>query len=314
MSVLFWILLAVGSAFLMMASSRFAINNSVAVAENLNISPFIIGITLVAVGTDAPEIINSIISSYLGKGDINVGDSIGSVFTQSSLVLGLFPFITGVPIMIEKKEILTTAILTVLALLAGMYLMNDSSLGHLDGIILVVLWLVTSFIAWKFQISPKIPMKEISPQSRKILTHIILALAAFGVVGIAASGLIKSIVALSTRFGVPEYILSFFGASLGTSLPELAVEFAALRRNQRQLALGDVFGSCLVDATLSIGIGPLIFSNNISSTFALRGSTMAIIAILIPTLILSLRKKHDRLSGSALIVLYLAAYFFIIQK
>lgn len=311
MSPLFWFFLAVGSAFLMMASSRFAIKNSVTVAEKLNVSPFLIGITLVAVGTDTPEIINSIISSYLGKGDINVGDSIGSVFTQSTLILGLFPIVAGTTIFVERLEIFLISSLSIISLVIGLFLLSDSQVTRIDASILLFLWFFFTGIAWYFQKSLLDPVGDLGGTTRNVITHVVLALTAFGVVGIAASGLIRSIVALSSQLGIPEYILSFFGASLGTSLPELAVEFTALRKNQRQMAFGDVFGSCLVDSTLSLGIGPLLFPTFISANFAVKGSAIAIVGLFIAGILLVFRKKHDLISAALLIGLYMASYFFL---
>lgn len=155
------------------------------------------------------------------------------------------------------------------------------------------------------------PVSELREPTRSTLSHVILALTAFAIVGLAASGLIKSIIAISSHFGVPEYILSFFGAAIGTSLPELAVEFTALKRNQRQMALGDIFGSCLVDASLSIGIGPLLFPTTVSANLALKGSMLAIAALVVAGTLLSLRQKHDKFSGATLIIIYLFGYFIL---
>ncbi|MGE4158013.1 MAG: hypothetical protein AB7F75_02825, partial [Planctomycetota bacterium] len=147
-----WVALAVGSAIVMMAASRNGIRNSVEVAERLHVSPFIIGITLVALGTDCPEITNSIVSSYLGKGDINVGDSIGSVFTQCALILGLFPFVAGGTIAIDRKEIMLTMSFSIFSLSCGSWLMRDALISHGDGLALLVLWILGSGLVWRLQV------------------------------------------------------------------------------------------------------------------------------------------------------------------
>jgi cation:H+ antiporter len=94
MTLPLWLLPGIASAIVIMAESRIALRHAVAIAEGLRVPPFLVGNTLVALGTDTPEIVNSIISSYLGHGDSNVGDSIVSVSTHGSLVLGLFAFVT----------------------------------------------------------------------------------------------------------------------------------------------------------------------------------------------------------------------------
>lgn len=118
----------------------------------------------------------------------------------------------------------------------------------IDALVLITLWALSTVVIWYFQSAPTEQLGENHTSARSTLMHVILALGAFAVVGLAATGLIKLIVVISGQLGIPEYILSFFGTSIGTSLQELAVEFTALRRNQRQLALGDVLGSCLVES------------------------------------------------------------------
>jgi len=84
-SLALWILVGIASTVIMMAASRFALRHAVVVAEKLRLPPFLVGVSLVALGTDAPGIVNSLVSCYLGHGGINLGDSIGSVFPQGSL-------------------------------------------------------------------------------------------------------------------------------------------------------------------------------------------------------------------------------------
>ncbi|MBM3997486.1 MAG: hypothetical protein FJ303_25570 [Planctomycetes bacterium] len=109
------VLAGVAAVVVMMAASRFAIHHAVAVAEKLNLPPFLIGSTLVAIGTDVPELVNSLVASYLGHGDINVGDSTGSIFTQGSM-LGVFPFVSGATIAVQRRDIILVPSLTILAL------------------------------------------------------------------------------------------------------------------------------------------------------------------------------------------------------
>ena len=101
------------------------------------------------------------------------------------------------------------------------------------------------------------------------------------------------------------YIVGFLGAALGTSLPELIVDITALRRGQRDLAIGDVFGSSLVDATLSIGIGPIVAPTFVDQALGVRGGLVALGAVLFVTVLLGLRRRHTRLTGVVLIGLYL---------
>lgn len=100
-------------------------------------------------------------------------------------------------------------------------------------------------------------------------------------------------------------------ASIGTSLPELVVEISAVRRGQWDLAVGDAIGSSFVDATLSLGIGPLIAPIVVSAGVAVSGSLVASAAIGLALLVLMQRRVHDRRSGAVLIGIFLVAYLFI---
>ncbi|MBM3997487.1 MAG: hypothetical protein FJ303_25575 [Planctomycetes bacterium] len=116
---------------------------------------------------------------------------------------------------------------------------------------------------------------------------------------------------LTTRHspGVPEYILSFFVASIGTSLPELVVELTAISKGQNEIAIGDALGSCLVDGSLSIAIGPLLFPTEVTMSLVVRGAAIAASTMVLIVLLVGLRGKLDRLAGAALLGAYVAAYF-----
>ncbi len=117
---------------------------------------------------------------------------------------------------------------------------------------------------------------------------------------------------LARRLEVPEYILAFFLASVGTSLPELVVDVTAVRQGRTQLAVGDALGSSFVDSTLSIAAGPIMIPVAVSTDLVLRGSIAAAVAIGAVTVILGARRRHDPPSGLILIALYLAFYVVIL--
>jgi cation:H+ antiporter len=294
----------VGVAF-MVAASRFAIQHAFALAEKLHAPPFLVGITLVAVGTDMPEMFNSIVASYLGHGDINFGDSVGSVFTQGSII-GLFPFVAGTALRVERRDVILLPGLTIIGLAIGLLLMADGRFGRLDAVILIFTWLVLTGVAWRCGTAP--PEAPTGAVAGGALPHAVLALLALAAVGVGAAVVVLAIAAVSATIGVPEYVLSFFGSSIGTSLPELAVELTAIRRGQWQIAMGDALGSCLVDSSLSVAAGPLLFPTAVTTSLAVRGAIIAGATMLLVGLLLGTRRKLDRASGAVLLVAYLLAY------
>jgi cation:H+ antiporter len=305
------ILVAVLSAIVMMAASRVALRHAVALSTKLAVPPFVIGITLLAVGTDIPEITSCIVAARLGHGDFVLGDAIGSVFTQASFVLGAFPLIAGSAFAVSRREVLLLPALTIAGLLLGLWVIQDGSMSRVDAALMLLAWIAATALVWNLRETlPDIPPRAVEPGSAAY--HAFLSLLALAVVGAASVFLVRSVVAISASFGVPQYLISFFGASVGTSLPELVVEWTALRRRLRELALGDVLGSCLVDSTLSIGIGPLLFPVAVSAGLATRGASLALLTMLLVALLLGSRRRHDLWSGILLLIAYLCGYLFLL--
>lgn len=303
--VALWTAVAISGFGLAIVSGRWAVRHATMLASGLDIPPFIIAITLVAIGTDIPEILNSVIASVAGHGDLNVGDSIGSVVCQVSLVLGLLPFAGG-SFEVGPSRSSTVILLTIVALALGAVLVSDGELSRIDAIGLITAWLAATAISWRF--APPRAEPVMIERARRGFYHGALLLAALLLVGAGAGAAVKAMVELSALIGVPEYLIAFFGSSIGTSMPELIVDITALRRGQRDLAFGDVVGSCLVDSTLSVGIGPLIVPTAVTAALAVRGAGVAMAAMLLAGLIIWIRGRHDRWSGAFLIALYLAAY------
>jgi cation:H+ antiporter len=300
-----WIALLVIGFTVAFFASRRAVSHASALAFGLRVRPFLIGVTLLAIGTDLPEIANSIVASVSGHGDINVGDSIGSSVTQVTLILGLLPFLGGA-FTAGPSRVLAIGSLTVVALGIGAFLMRDGYLSRADGTVLAIAWLISSFIVWRK--APPAAQPEVIVPSRRKSYHALATLGYMILVVAGATAAVQAFVKLAEAFSVPEYLMTFFIASIGTSLPELIVSVTALRRGERDLAIGDILGASLIDATLSIGIGPVIAPTLISSTLAVRGSLFAMAALATVTLLLSVVRRHDWKTGIVLLSVYALMY------
>lgn len=301
---------AVGAGFAVtILASRRAVVDAAALAAGSRIPPFIVGITLLAIGTDLPEIANSIAASIAGHGDINVGDSVGSAVTQVSLVLGLLPILGGA-FVVGRRRVARVGGATVGALVMGALLMTDGFLSRTDAVLLIVAWLLGSLLVW-LDLPPE-AQPSLQVEARHKLTRIVTALVSLAVVALGATAAVWGLATIAEELEVPEYLVAFFLASIGTSLPELVVDLTAIRAGQRDLAVGDALGSSLVDSTLSIAVGPLIAPVAVTTTLVVRGSLIAAGFIGIVVLLLSLRRRHDRVSGVALLALYALFYVAVI--
>lgn len=299
------LLLLGGLAVALVASGR-AITHARVLAAQLGAPAFVVGVALVAIGTDLPEIANSIASHLQGEGDINVGDSVGSTLTQYTLVLGLFPLVVAA-IPIDRRSVLLVSGLTMAGLALTTLFVADGSLGRWEGGVLVACWGVFTWVVVRFlpHLLPEVPP---AASARSALARVAIILVALAFVGLGATVAVRALVRLAAVVGVPEFVLAFFGASLGTSAPEIVVDVTALLRGAPGIALGDALGSSLVDASLSIGVGPIAAPAPVTTRLAVTGSLYALLAVAAVGGLLALRRRHDRLSAAVLMGLYALAY------
>lgn len=291
----------VGGLTVAVVASQYALRSAISLSQRLGLSRFVIGVTVMAIGTDLPEIANSIIASATGHGDVNVGDSIGSTVTQLTLIVGLL-CLTG-RLEGDRTFVLVSGALIVTALATATYLLSDDFFSRADGLTLVLAWaLGTLYIGSRTQ------MVEIAAMTRRadVGTAMVL-LGALAVVAAGAYVAVHSFIEGAEQLGMPEFLTSFFVLSLGTSLPELVIASNALRRGESGLALGDLIGASFVDSTLSLGIGPLLFPVALSGSAA-RGSLIATFVAATAIALLARSVVYPRSTGIALITLYALLY------
>ncbi|TXT61265.1 MAG: Inner membrane protein YrbG [Promethearchaeota archaeon] len=306
-------LILIGSIILMIFSSNVAVKHSAALASSLGISSLIIGITLVSIGTDVSEIFNSIISCALGHGDIDVADSVGSDLTQLTLVFGLLPIICG-SFMVNRKQFLIIGSCEVLSLILIFTVVEKGYFTRLDALFMMlsfIFYMMVTYNVTKSDMLTKVDLMihEDHDHSFKRRVHfLVFAIIGFGGVTISSYLIVQSIIYLSTRFNISEFILSFFLLSIGTSLPELSVDITALRKKEYTLAIGDIIGSCIVDSTISIAIGQFLFPQSVSAHLAIPAILYTIIASLIVIIVVSKRQIMDWKSGILFITIYIIGF------
>jgi cation:H+ antiporter len=286
-----------------------AVEHSVLVAMEFGIPSLMVGLVLVSLGTDLPEFANSILASALGHGNINVGDSLGSVLAQMSLVLGLIPFLTGT-LEVKRKEVGIIGACLVLALMLVGSIGEKGNISQINGLLLVASWPIFMLLirnASTKNVTEKEDQNLPSPSPKRLHN---LWVAVLGFIGVAIGSfiLIESVITLSSVFRISEYLISFFVVAIGTSLPELIVSLTAIRKKQYELSIGNILGSCLIDSSFSIGIGPLIFPVEVTGKLVMVTGLYAMFVSIVVIIILALKKKVDRKTGLLFIFLYLLSY------
>ena len=290
-----------------------AVKNSLILASSLGVSNLVIGVSMVSIGTDIPEIVNSIISCYLGHGDIDVGDSVGSILAQITLIFGLLVIICGT-IKVGRKEMFIIGGCQILALILIFTVIEKGYFTRFDALFMIgsfVVYLMVIQNVLKSDLLEKVDMMELTENFRSKKYHFTLAALAFIGVAISSYVIIYSIISLSSTLGLHEYIIAFFILGIGTSLPELAVDINAIKKKQYDLAIGDIVGSCIVDASISIAIGQLLFPQNVTTELAIPTILYTICVSIVVVVVVGVREKVDKKAAVLFISLYFGSYLIL---
>jgi len=305
------IVILIAGILLMTISSDKAVEHSVIFASTLGVSPLIIGLTLVSVGTDLPEIVNSIVSCALGHGNIDVGDSIGSVLTQLTLVLGLLPFFFS-SFRVKRRDVIVVGVCEIFALMLVASIVEKGYISRINALFLVGSWPIYMLLTKTITGRSTLKAPDPTQTTKSRLYHVTIAVLGLVGVTVGAYAAVQSVIMLSATFKIPEYLISFFLVAIGTSLPELAVDLTAVRKRKYGIAIGDIIGSCIVDASLAIGIGQVFFPQAVSGELASPTILYTIFASLVVISILALRERVDKKAGIIFITLYSLSYILLV--
>ncbi|MFT5604112.1 MAG: cation:H+ antiporter [Paracoccaceae bacterium] len=239
--------LIVGLVALVWSADRFVIGAS-ASARILGVSPLVIGILVVGIGTSAPEMLVSAIAAFQGKASLSVGNALGSNITNIGLILGITALVA--PLEVRSKILFREIPLLILVMLAGYLLLRDGELNRMDGTILLVGFaavILRQLREAKHGVDDTLVAEyEESLEKDMTMTAALLwLLIGFVVLLLSARLMVWAAVDIAVALGISDLIIGLTIVAIGTSLPELAASVAAVRKNEHDIALGNVLGSNL---------------------------------------------------------------------
>lgn len=315
--ILEFVLLVVG-LLLLIKGADWLVENASAFARKKNISDLAIGLTIVAFGTSAPELVVNVVAAYQGHEDIVFGNIIGSNNFNLFFILGVAGLIT--PLLVQQSTVWKEIPISLLAAVVLFFLVNNffmdeqGNLGRWDGFILILFFLAFLFYVYKqLQGVPSSSSHTIKDRSNlKILAFILLGLA-----GLIIGGrlVVDSAMGIAETMGVSEKIIGVTIVAAGTSLPELATSVIAAFKKNNDIAVGNIVGSNIFNIFFILGLSSLVRPINYNMVFnndlyLLFGGT----ALLFLFMFLGGKRTLERWEAGILLILYICYTVYLVLK
>ena len=310
-----FLILIMGFFFLIKGADIF-VEGAASIARKFNVPSMVIGLTIVAMGTSAPEAAVSITSSLAGQNDMSVANVVGSNFFNILMVLGVSAIIAKLPVQKEtiKKDTPFLIIVSVMLLVFGL----DLKMNRIEGIVflsLFVYFLINTIKSAKNSVKEESKYNnEIAVTSDVEISEIeevsmpkTILICILGIVGIVMGGdmVVNSATSIATAFGMSANLVGLTIVAVGTSLPEFVTSVVAIKKGETEIAIGNVIGSNIFNILLVLGLSITISPLTISTLALIDIIFMVMITILLYLFI----KKDSSLvkkQGIILVAIYIA--------
>jgi cation:H+ antiporter len=253
-----YLIATIAGLFLLVWSADRFVTGATGLARHLGVSPLVIGLTIVAFGTSAPEMLVSAMAAWQGNGGIAIGNAIGSNIANIGLVLGVAALIA--PMTVQSRTLRHEIPLLIAVTLATLALLWDGELGRFDGLLLLTGLCV--LVLWTLRLArasaPNDPMvSEFTaemPGPMSLARTGWLLISGLALLLIAARLLVQGAVGVAEGLGVSELVIGLTIVAVGTSLPELATSVVAARKGEHDIIMGNVVGSNLFNLLAVLGV------------------------------------------------------------
>jgi cation:H+ antiporter len=309
-----------GLILLIWGADRF-VHGAAASARNLGVAPLLIGLTVVALATSAPEILVSVVAAIDDQPGLAYGNAIGSNIVNVGLVLGLTAMIR--PIKLESATLrrempalLAVSLLTV-SLFLDAYLSRIDGVVMLTGLVIVMVWLTRLGMRSAANDPIKIDYEAEIPSDVSMPMAVIWLLIGLGILLVGAKMLEHGAVGIAEMLGVSEVVIGVTIVAFGTSLPELAVSLASALKGEYGLAIGNIVGSNIFNLLAVIGVAATIAPSALApSVLSLHIFVMVAFTLVLFAMTYDYDGKAElsRLEGAALLIAYLAYDGYVIAQ
>lgn len=280
-----WPLLAVvGGIIMLVYSADKFVEGAAATAVRFNWPPLLIGMLVIGFGSSMPEMVISALSSLQGNPGLALGNAVGSNITNIALILGVTAIISPLAVCSSVLQRELPFLIGITSLLAVL-LYRDGSLDRIDGVILIATFFC--LMAWSIYAGLKTEKDHLGEVVAQELNHVMelnraIIFTVLGLIFLVISSriLVWGGIEIAHYFGLSDLIIGLTIVAVGTSLPELASSIAAVRKNEHELALGNIIGSNMFNTTIVLGIAATIAPSTLENAVLVRDfPVMAVLTI-----------------------------------
>ena len=315
--ILSFVFIALGF-FLLIKGADWMVNGASALATKFNISPLVIGLTIVSFGTSAPELVVNSVASMQKHSDIVFGNVLGSNIANLFLILGVTGLVYPLSVLSNTvwKEIPISllAVIVLYFLSNTFFLQQQNIVTRIDGLILLALF--GGFMYYIYT-SMKVEVPEIADDKLKNLSAFkIWGLIIIGIAGLVIGGklVVENAIKVALDLGVSEKVVGLTIVAIGTSLPELVTSVVAAFKKNSDIALGNIIGSNIFNIFLILSVSSLIHPVSFDTSFnnelyLLAGGTF----LLFVAMFTGRRKKLDRWEAAILLITYIVYTLWLLK-
>ena len=285
--------------------AEFLVKGGVSIALKFKISPLVIGLTLVAFATSAPELAVSVGATFDGHGDVAMGNVVGSNICNIALILGLSALIAPLPVNRKLLKLDMPLMMGASLLLALFYLLNNGvnrwqGAIFFAGIIAYTVWSI--YASRKEGVSEDDGGDEVEIKEVKTWLSILLVVGGLLILVYGAKFFVGCATFVAAKLGVPEAVIALTVVAFGTSLPELATSIVAALKHEQDIAIGNVVGSNIFNILCIMGVTPVLKPVTAAGITLLDMGVMIGIALLLWGMMI-FGKKITRAEGALLLIL-----------
>lgn len=307
---------------LLVFSADFLVKGASRLATAVGISPLVVGLTVVAYGTSAPELSVSVMSAFKGQADIALGNVVGSNIFNVLGILGVSALI--IPLLVHRQLVRFDVPVMIGCSILLMALCWDGMISRLDGVVLfaIAVWYTVMLIRGSRRESKANvtlaaesgaeASAKVDPKWVRNIGFIVLGLAGLM---LGSKWLVDSSIMIARHFGVSELVIGLTIVSIGTSLPEVATSIVAALKGERDIAVGNVIGSNIFNIATVLGLASIISPNGIAvATSALHFDIPVMIVVALVCLPIFFKSYCiSRLNGGVFLAFYIAYVMFVIM-